>query len=66
MRAFAEAWAGQAGAPPKPLSWERIAGPLFGNTIATLDLDGRRAAVMFEQPITAATLTERARVELTS
>lgn len=65
MRAFGRAWAKQAGAPPKPLSWERIAGPLFGNTIATLDIRGRRAEVYFEQPVTAATLTERARVELT-
>ena len=36
-----EAWAARPGPPPKPLSWERIAGPLFGNTIATLDIDGR-------------------------
>ena len=66
MKAFGEAWAEQAGAPPKPLSWQRIAGPLFGNTIATLDIDGDRAHVFFEQPLTAATLAERARVELTS
>jgi len=65
MRAFGAAWAAQAGAPPKPLSWERISGPYFGNTIATLDIDGARAEVVFEQPLTAASLTERARVELT-
>jgi phosphodiesterase/alkaline phosphatase D-like protein len=65
MRAFGEAWAAQAGAPPKPLTWERIAGPLFGNTIATLEIKGPRAAVLFEQPQTAATLAERTRVELT-
>jgi PhoD-like phosphatase len=65
MRWLAAAWASHAGAPPKPLSWHRIAGPLFGNTIATLDIRGRRAEVLFEQPVTAATLTERARVELT-
>jgi hypothetical protein len=53
------------GAPPKPVSWEREAGPLFGNTIATLDVDGRRARVFFEQPLSAASLAERARLELT-
>ncbi len=66
MRAFAEAWAGRVGAPPKPLSWERVAGPLFGNMIATLELDGLDAMAVFEQPVTAATLAERVRVELTS
>ncbi len=64
-RAVAERWSLRAGAPPKPLSWEQEAGPLFGNTIATLDLDGRRAEVVFEQPLSAATLAERARLELT-
>jgi phosphodiesterase/alkaline phosphatase D-like protein len=66
MRALGQAWAIQAGAPPKPLSWERIVGPFFGNTIATLNIEGRRAEVIFEQPKTAATLAERGRVELTS
>jgi phosphodiesterase/alkaline phosphatase D-like protein len=65
-RAFAERWADRAGAPPKQVSWERLAGPLFGNTIATLDLDGRSARVVFEQPVSAASLAERARLELTS
>jgi phosphodiesterase/alkaline phosphatase D-like protein len=64
MRALAEAWASRQGAPPKPLSWERISGPFFGNTIATLDIDATRAEVVFEQPVSAASLTERARVEL--
>jgi phosphodiesterase/alkaline phosphatase D-like protein len=66
MRAIAEAWANRVGAPPKPVAWEPIAGPYFGNTIATLDLDGQQARVLFEQPLTAATLTERARMELTA
>jgi hypothetical protein len=66
MRAIGNAWAGQAGAPPKPLSWRRVAGPLFGNTIATLELADRTARVYFEQPRSAAALVERARVELTS
>jgi hypothetical protein len=53
------------GAPPKPLSWERLAGPVFGNTIATLDIRGRRAEVFFEQPLSPATLAERSRLDLT-
>ena len=64
-RAFAQAWAHRVGAPSKPVTWERVAGPLFGNTIATLEIDGRRARARFEQPRTAATLVERARLELT-
>jgi hypothetical protein len=62
---LAERWAARAGAPPKPVSWDRLAGPLFGNTIATLDIDDRDARVFFEQPLSAASLTERARLELT-
>ncbi|MEJ3658396.1 alkaline phosphatase D family protein [Actinomycetes bacterium KLBMP 9759] len=65
-RAVASAWAASNGAPPKPVSWERLAGPLFGNTIATLDIDGRTARVFFEQPVSASSLTERARLELTA
>jgi hypothetical protein len=66
MRAIAQGWASRAGAAPKPVSWERISGPYFGNTIATLDIDDRQAQVIFEQPRSAATLVERARVELSS
>ncbi|MDN5748988.1 MAG: alkaline phosphatase family protein [Pseudonocardia sp.] len=66
MRRWTERWSQRAGVPPKPVDWERLAGPLFGNTIATLDVRGRRAEVVFEQPVTAATLTERARLELTA
>jgi PhoD-like phosphatase len=64
-RAFAGGWARRAGAPEKPVTWERLAGPLFGNTIATLEIDGRTARARFEQPRTAATLVERANLELT-
>jgi phosphodiesterase/alkaline phosphatase D-like protein len=60
-----EKWALSNGAPPKPVSWERTAGPFFGNTIATLDIAGRRAQSVFEQPTSASTLVERARLELT-
>jgi hypothetical protein len=58
------AWAARAGAPPHPVGWGRLAGPLFGNTIATLDVDGRGALVRFEQPRTAASLVERACLRL--
>ena len=58
-------WAARAGAPPPPVTWRRLAGPLFGNTIATLEIDDRRARVLFEQPVTSGTLAVRARLELT-
>jgi hypothetical protein len=64
-RRLAERWARRAGAPPTPLTWQRLAGPLFGNTIATLHLGGRRAEAVFEQPRSSATLVERARLDLT-
>ena len=60
-----DSWAPRAGAPPKQVTWAKAAGPFFGNTIATLRLDHRSAVTVFEQPVTAATLTERARLELT-
>ncbi len=66
MRRFTESWSVRAGAPEKPVDWERLAGPFFGNTIATLDITGRRAQVIFEQPASAATLTERTRLDLTA
>jgi phosphodiesterase/alkaline phosphatase D-like protein len=62
---LAERWALRAGAPPKPLSWRRLLGPLFGNTIATLDLRGRRAEAIFERPRSSASLVECARLDLT-
>lgn len=66
MRRWAERWSRRAGVAPKRVDWERVAGPLFGNTIATLDIRGRRAEAVFEQPLTAASLAERARLELTA
>lgn len=65
MRRFMESWSQRAGAPPKPVDWELLAGPLFGNTIATLEVTGRHAQVTFEQPVSAAALAERARLDLT-
>ena len=64
-RRLTEHWARRVGAPPKPLSWTRLTGPVFGNTIATLDVTGPRAEVVFEQPRSSAALVERARLDLT-
>jgi hypothetical protein len=38
-----------ANVPPLPISWDLRAGPIFGNQVATLVLDGRRAAVKVEK-----------------
>lgn len=57
-------WARHAGAPPLPVTWRKVTGPLFGNLIATLLLDGRRAEVVFEEPRSHSTLDEAARVAL--
>ena len=35
--------------PAQPLTWERIAGPHYGNEIATLHLDGRSATLVIEK-----------------
>lgn len=43
-------WARHHGSPPLPMSWRNLSGPLFGNTIATLEVSGRKAEVVFEQP----------------
>ena len=66
MRRLTETWSVRAGAPEKAVDWERLAGPFFGNTIATLEVTGRRAQVVFEQPVSAAALTERTRLDLTA
>ena len=58
-------WAGRAGVPPLEVTWHRLAGPLFGNTVATLELDGRHAEVTFLQPRSAGTVREAAQLVLT-
>jgi len=58
------AWARHAGVPPAGVSWRRVAGPMFGNAVATLELHGRSAVARFEQPNSAATLAELSRVTL--
>jgi len=65
MRRWSERWARRLGAPDKPVDWEKVVGPLFGNTIATLSMSGRDAEVVFEQPVSASALAERARLRLT-
>jgi hypothetical protein len=58
-------WAERSGVPPVDVTWHKLTGPLFGNTIATLDLDGEHAGVTFAQPRSAGALAEVARLELT-
>ncbi|NMH97958.1 alkaline phosphatase D family protein [Pseudonocardia acidicola] len=61
---FARRWARRAGAPEPGVRWDKLGGPLFGNLIATLLVDDRRAEVLFEQPRSASSLRELARYEL--
>jgi phosphodiesterase/alkaline phosphatase D-like protein len=57
-------WARLHGVPALPLSWANTCGPLFGNTIATIRVDGRSAEVLFEQPRARDALDEVGRVAL--
>ncbi|MCV7300112.1 alkaline phosphatase family protein [Mycobacterium barrassiae] len=58
-------WVRRRGVPSPPLTWTNVCGPLFGNTIATLEVDGRNADVFFEQPRRTTSLEEVGRVSLT-
>jgi hypothetical protein len=58
-------WARRRGSPQLPLAWRNLSGPLFGNTIAALNLTGRSAEVLFEQPGDDGQLAEVARISLT-
>lgn len=49
MASFARRIARRAGVPDPPVSWRRISGPHFGNAVATLRMDGRRAAMTFDR-----------------
>ena len=62
--ALARWWAHRHGVPALPLSWANTCGPLFGNTIGTLQVDGRSAQVLFEQPRGPDALDEVGRVPL--
>ncbi|TPG31667.1 alkaline phosphatase D family protein [Mycolicibacterium hodleri] len=57
-------WAGRHDAPPLPLTWQNVGGPLFGNTIATLHTAGLTAEVSFEQPVSSTDLEQAARISL--
>ncbi|MYR05537.1 alkaline phosphatase family protein [Gordonia sp. SID5947] len=59
------AWARHVGSPAPSMTWSDVGGPLFGNTIATLVTEGRRARVVFEQPRDDGTLAEMTGVFLT-
>jgi phosphodiesterase/alkaline phosphatase D-like protein len=58
-------WARRHGVPALPLTWTNTCGPIFGNTIATLRVDGPLAEVVFEQPDDAGVLGRVARIGLT-
>jgi phosphodiesterase/alkaline phosphatase D-like protein len=62
--ALARWWARRHGVPALPLSWANTRGPLFGNTIATIQVHGRTAEVLFEQPRDSDALDEVGRVAL--
>lgn len=61
----ARRWARRHGAPDLPMSWRNLSGPLFGNTIATLEIDVRSARVVFEQPEDDCELAAVATIALT-
>ncbi len=61
----ARRWARRHGAPNLPMSWHNLSGPLFGNTIATLEITERRARVVFEQPDDDGALSSVSSVGLT-
>ena len=62
--ALARWWARRRGVPSLPLSWANTCGPLFENTIATIQVDGLSAEVLFEQPRGPDALDEVGRVPL--
>jgi phosphodiesterase/alkaline phosphatase D-like protein len=57
-------WVRQRGVPSPPMTWTDVCGPLFGNTIATVEVNDRTAEVFFEQPRKSTTLQEAARVSI--
>jgi hypothetical protein len=57
-------WVRRRGVPAPPVTWSNVCGPLFGNTIATVQIDDRNAEVLFEQPRKSAALEEAGRVSL--
>jgi phosphodiesterase/alkaline phosphatase D-like protein len=65
MASLIRRWAQRLGVPELPMSWRNLSGPLFGNTIATLETSGRDAEVVFEQPRDNGELNTAARIPLT-
>jgi phosphodiesterase/alkaline phosphatase D-like protein len=59
-------WVRRRGVPSPPVAWTNVCGPLFGNTIATVEVDGRGAQVFFEQPGKTEELREAGRVSLSA
>jgi phosphodiesterase/alkaline phosphatase D-like protein len=59
-------WARRRGASELPVTWTDVCGPLFGNTIAVLQISGLGAEVVFEQPAESGALEVVSRVALTS
>ncbi|OBK12583.1 alkaline phosphatase D family protein [Mycobacterium asiaticum] len=57
-------WVRRRGLPSPPFTWTNVCGPLFGNTIATLAVNDRKAMVVFEQPRGTTALEEVGRVSL--
>ncbi len=57
-------WVRRHGVSSPPMKWDNVCGPLFGNTIATLEINDRDAEVFFEQPRRTTTLEEAGRVSL--
>jgi phosphodiesterase/alkaline phosphatase D-like protein len=64
LGAMTRRWARLRGAAPPPVGWTKTIGPLFGNMIATLLVDGRAAEVVFERPREGGALIEAARLRL--
>ena len=66
LHALLRGLARRAGVPPPGVSWERIAGPMFGNMVATLEIDDRSARVTFERPRSASSLAVAAQLTLSN
>jgi hypothetical protein len=64
--AITRRWLRRAGVSSPPVAWTNVCGPLFGNTIATVEVDGRNAQVVFEQPRKSEALEEAGRVSLSA
>ncbi|MGW0246776.1 alkaline phosphatase D family protein [Nocardia goodfellowii] len=56
--------ADKRGISPDPVRWEKVSGPHFGNSIASLDIDGRAATFTLETAIPDEGLIKVAELEL--